>query len=176
MPSPLPDAEQAYGALCAQLRAERLGASRIVGIHSGGVWIARRLQRDLGFSGAIGELDISFYRDDFDKIGLHAQVKPSSIDFEVDGAQILLVDDVLYTGRTIRGAMNVLFDYGRPARIDLAVLIERKGRELPIAARWVGAHMELDPREGLVLSRATSEKGDERFTLKIESQAASGTP
>lgn len=172
MPSRLPDAEQAYGALCAQIKAERLAPRRIIGIHSGGVWIAQRLQRDLGLPGPIGELDISFYRDDFNQIGLHAEVKPTAIDFEVNGAEILLVDDVLYTGRTIRGAMNVLFDYGRPTRIDLAVLIEREGRELPIAARWVGARVELPAEEGLVLFREPSHPGNERFALRIETQTA----
>ena len=172
MPSLLPDAEQAYGALCAQLRTERLASRRIIGIHSGGVWIAQRLQRDLGLPGPVGALDISFYRDDFDQIGLHAEVKPTAIDFEVNGAEILLVDDVLYTGRTIRGAMNVLFDYGRPARIDLAVLIEREGRELPIAARWVGARVALPVDEGLVLFREPARTGNERFALRIETQTA----
>ena len=87
----------------------------------------------------LGTLDISFYRDDFGQIGLHAQVKPSDIPFEVEGAHIVLVDDVLYTGRTIRAAMNELFDYGRPATIQLATLIDRGGRELPIAPQYVGA-------------------------------------
>ncbi len=103
----------------------------MVGIHTGGAWLAERLHRDLKLSLPLGTLDISFYRDDFDKIGLHAQVRPSDIQFEVEGSDIILVDDVLYTGRTIRAAINELFDYGRPGSIRLATLIDRGGRELP---------------------------------------------
>lgn len=151
------DAERLYASLLEQLKscAAVQPDLKLVGIHSGGVWIAERLQRDLGLTGSIGMLDISFYRDDFDRIGLHPQVKPTDLPFDVEGASIVLVDDVLYTGRTIRGAMNVLFDYGRPARIDLAVLLDRGGRELPIAARWAGVRDEAALPEGqqYVLSR-----------------------
>ena len=166
-----PDAEDLYEALRTSLAghigARRDRAPRLVGIHSGGTWIAERLHRDLGLPDRAGAIDISFYRDDFDRIGLHGQVKPTDIGFDVAGADIVLVDDVLYTGRTLRGALNVLFDYGRPARVDLAVLIDRQtpdgdGRELPIAARFAGARLVLERGRDFVLSRS----GD-RFALAI---------
>ncbi|MBX6319379.1 bifunctional pyr operon transcriptional regulator/uracil phosphoribosyltransferase PyrR [Pigmentiphaga sp.] len=129
------------------------GRTHLVGIHSGGSWIAERLHRDLGLPEAPGKLDISFYRDDFARIGLHPQVKPSAITFDVDDKHLVLIDDVLYTGRTIRAAMNELFDYGRPASIKLAVLVDRGGRELPVAADFAAATIELPPGRNLVLSR-----------------------
>jgi pyrimidine operon attenuation protein/uracil phosphoribosyltransferase len=110
----------------------------IVGIHTGGVWVARSLQRALGCEEPLGRLNITFYRDDFNTIGLHPQVSPSELPVTVDGRDIILVDDVLFTGRTVRAAMNELFDYGRPRRIRLAVLYQRNGRELPVCADWVG--------------------------------------
>ena len=171
-----PDAERLYAHLLAALRdvsaAPRAAPLRLVGIHSGGAWIAERLHRDLALPDRIGTLDISFYRDDFDRIGLHGQVKTTDIGFDVDGADIVLIDDVLFTGRTIRGAMNVLFDYGRPARIALAVLIDREtpegdARELPIAARWAGARISLARGREFVLSR-----DGERLVLAIEATPA----
>ncbi len=162
-----PDAEQLYATLLAALKADlNLASVRLVGIHSGGVWIAQRLQQDLGLKNEIGMLDISFYRDDFDRIGLHPQVKPTEIPFDVEGASIVLVDDVLYTGRTIRGAMNVLFDYGRPASIHLAVLLERPGRELPITARWAGARIEQSLAKNQQYVLAQDDAG--HFSLNIE--------
>lgn len=160
--STAPDAEALYATLKAQLAAHVASSGqrepRIVGIHSGGTWVAERLHRDLGLSGTPGALDISFYRDDFHRIGLHGQVKSTEIDFEVAGADILLVDDVLYSGRTLRGALNVLFDFGRPARVDLAVLVDRQtpeadARELPIFARWSGARLSLPRDDEFVLSQ-----------------------
>lgn len=152
----LPDAEKLFEALVAQLRSRVTPDIRIVGIVTGGAWLAERLHRALGVNTPLGVLDPSFYRDDFGKAGLHHQVKPSQIPFEVQGHGILLVDDVLFTGRTVRGAMNELFDYGRPARIDLAVLVDRGGRELPIAAQHVGASFEVPPGKVLVLDRTAS--------------------
>jgi len=124
----------------------------MVGIHTGGVWVARALHRRLGLQLPLGTLDISFYRDDFTRIGMNPQVKPSELPFTLDGRNIILVDDVLHTGRTIRAAMNELFDYGRPASIVLATLVERSGRELPIEAKVVGLHMEFGPGEHVKLS------------------------
>ena len=124
----------------------------MVGIHTGGVWIARRLHSILEIQLPLGALDISFYRDDFTRIGMNPQVKPSDLPFTLDDRNIILVDDVLHTGRTIRAAMNELFDYGRPASIILAVLVERSGRELPIEANVVGLHMEFGPGEHVKLS------------------------
>jgi len=166
----LPDAEVLYAQLLRQMQdsldPRMLESAAMVGIHSGGVWLAERLHRDLGLSGRIGALDISFYRDDFERIGLPPQVRPTDIPFEVAGTPILLIDDILYTGRTLRGAMNTLFDYGRPARIDLAVLIDRGGRELPVEARWVGTVLPLPASQRFVLDR---EAIGGRFTLGVES-------
>ena len=153
MSTALPDAEALYAELLCQLKP-RIGAdTRLVGIMTGGAWLAERLHRDLGISAPLGVLDISFYREDFDQTGLSRNVKPSSIPFDVQGRRLLLVDDVLYTGRTVRAAMNELFDYGRPACIELAVLVDRGGRELPIAAQCCGASFEVPADQVLVLDR-----------------------
>ena len=149
----LPDPEALCAELVLQLKPQVTADTALVGIHTGGVWLAERLHAALGIALPLGVLDISFYRDDFDKTGLHPQIKPTQIPFEVEGRHIVLVDDVLYTGRTVRGAMNELFDYGRPASISLAVLIDRGGRELPVAAQYVGARLEVAPGSMLVLDR-----------------------
>jgi pyrimidine operon attenuation protein/uracil phosphoribosyltransferase len=164
------DAEALYGKLLAQVRTGIDGVqdAAIVGIHSGGAWLAERLAHDLGLQARLGFIDVSFYRDDFARKGLHPDVKPTRIEFNVDGATIVLVDDVLYTGRTVRAAINVLFDYGRPARIMLAALLERDGRELPVAADFVGAHARLAPGRSLALSRDASGQ----LSLKIEDDNA----
>lgn len=135
----------------------------MVGIHTGGVWIARRLHSILKIKPPLGALDISFYRDDFTRIGMNPQVKPSDLPFTLDDRNIILVDDVLHTGRTIRAAMNEMFDYGRPASIVLVTLVERSGRELPIEANVVGLHMELGPGEHVKLS------GPDPLTLETKS-------
>jgi pyrimidine operon attenuation protein/uracil phosphoribosyltransferase len=159
------DAEAVYRSLAARLREEVVGRSiRLVGVHTGGVWLAQRLRDELRVPYEVGILDISFYRDDFSRSGLNPTVRPSSIAFDVDGADIVLVDDVLYTGRTVRAAMNELFDYGRPARIDLAVLIDRGGRELPIAPTVVGRRIEVPEEISVVLSR----DDDGRLHLTLE--------
>ena len=150
------DAETLYRDLLAQVRAGLAGVPdvAIVGIHSGGAWLAERLAADLGLQARLGFIDVSFYRDDYARKGLHPDVKPTRIEFNVDGATIVLVDDVLYTGRTVRAAINVLFDYGRPQRIMLAALADRGGRELPVAADFVGAHAQLAAGRSLALARA----------------------
>jgi pyrimidine operon attenuation protein/uracil phosphoribosyltransferase len=159
------DAEAVYRSLAARLREETIGRDiRLVGVHTGGVWLAQRLRDDLRLPHAVGILDISFYRDDFSRSGLNPGVKPSSIAFDVDGADIVLVDDVLATGRTVRAAMNELFDYGRPARIDLAVLIDRGGRELPVQPTVVGRVIEVPPEISVVLTR----DDDGRLHLTLE--------
>src|SRR3954464_12929796 len=152
------DAEALYQALLAQVRAGLAGVpdAAIVGIHSGGAWLAERLAADLGLQSRLGFIDVSFYRDDYAKKGLHPDVKPTRIDFDVDRATILLVDDVLYTGRTVRAAINVLFDYGRPQRIMLAALADRGGRELPVAADFVGSSADIQPGQSLTLSRSSA--------------------
>jgi|GEM_PF-26252 len=142
------------------LAARAIDRPLMVGIHSGGVWVAERLHRRLGLQEPMGQLDISFYRDDFTRIGTHPQVRPSDLPVPVDDRHIVLVDDVLQTGRTIRAALNVLFDYGRPASVVLAILAGRDGRELPIEADVVGLHAELEPGEQIKLT------GPEPLTLK----------
>lgn len=123
----------------------------MVGIHRGGAWTAARLHAALRLSDPLGTLDISFHRDDFARSGLQPEVRPSAIPFAVDGAQIVLVDDILYTGRTIRAALNELFDYGRPDAVLLAVLVDRGGRELPFAADVVGTRVRLEPGQTVKL-------------------------
>lgn len=150
----LPDAENLIAKLAADIRPTLTPNTVLVGMHTGGVWAAERLHGLLDPAMPHGALDISFYRDDFKRIGLHAQVKPTRLPFEVEGRDILLVDDVLYTGRSVRAAMNALFDYGRPARIRLAVLIDRVGdRELPIMADFVGAVANVPPHQHIHLVR-----------------------
>ena len=149
----LPDAEQLLANLIAKVRDDLASSTAIVGIHTGGVWLAERLHQDLRLSLPLGTLDVSFYRDDFDQIGLHPQIRPSDIPFKVEGSHIILVDDVLYTGRTIRAAINELFDYGRPASIRLAALIDRGCRELPIAAQYVGAVLDVPSDKMLALEK-----------------------
>ena len=147
----LPDAEAQCVALAEMIRPNLQPGTMLVGIHSGGAWIARRLSELLGLPGEIGLIDVSFYRDDFGEKGLHPQVKPTSIPFEVEGRPLILVDDVLYTGRTTRAAINELFDYGRPASVRLAVLADRGGRELPIYAEFCAWQVELTDSQELVL-------------------------
>ena len=141
---PLPDAEQLLTALIAQMRPQVTPDTGLIGIVTGGAWLAERLHAALQLEVPFGTLDVSFYRDDFQHKGLKRKVAPSDIPFEVEGRDLILVDDVLYTGRTIRAAMNELFDYGRPARIRLASLVDRGGRELPIAAQFVGATIDVN--------------------------------
>ena len=134
------------------LSARNVEQPAMIGVHTGGLWVAERLHAGLGLSQPLGRLDITFYRDDFTRIGLHPQVKPSHIPFPVEDRHILLVDDVLHTGRTVRAALNVIFDYGRPATVTLAVLVDRGGRELPIQADVVGQSMRLARNEHVKLS------------------------
>ncbi len=124
----------------------------MVGIYTGGAWIAETLHRRLGLSSPLGTLDISFYRDDFTRIGMNPQVRPSRLGESVEGRHVVLVDDVLYTGRTVRAALNELFDYGRPDSVTLAVLVDRGGRELPVRADVVALSLELPPSFQIKLS------------------------
>ncbi len=160
----LPDAEALLAELARRMRPAVSANTALVGIRTGGAWIAERLHRELAIAVPLGTLDVSFYRDDYESRGLHLNVKPSEIPFEVEGRDIILVDDVLYTGRTIRAAMNELFDYGRPASIRLAALVDRGGRELPIAAQFVAATAELAPGESIELTR----DGAGRLGLRLQ--------
>lgn len=150
------DAELLIDAMAGQLRdllAERgIADPMLVGIHTGGVWIAERLRQRLGIATPIGQLDISFYRDDFGRIGVNPHVRPSELPFDVEGRHLVLVDDVLNTGRTVRAALNELFDYGRPASVLLAVLVDRGGRQLPIEAHVVGTRLKLPDSQDVQLN------------------------
>lgn len=151
----LPDAEALCAALADAMRPHVDPATTaLVGIHTGGVWVAERLHAALGLKIPPGSMDVSFYRDDFNQRGLHANARTSQIPFEVEGAHIVIVDDVLHTGRTIRAAMNELFDYGRPAKIDLAVLTDRGDRELPVAPTFCPHTLSLPATQILALERA----------------------
>jgi len=149
-----------------QLQQRAIETPLMVGIHSGGVWIAEALHELLQLDTPLGALDISFYRDDFTRIGVNPQVKPSRLPAPIDDRHIILVDDVLYTGRTIRAALNEIFDYGRPASVLLAVLVDRNGRELPIQADVSGIQMDLPPHRQVKL------QGPERLVLSIEETGA----
>ncbi len=162
------DAEAIYAALrdaiAAALAAAGDRAPHLIGIHSGGAWVAQRLHADLALATPLGTLSSAFHRDDYGRRGLPAEMKATELPFEIAGADILLVDDILYTGRTVRAALNELFDYGRPARVELAVLLDRGGRELPIEARYCGKVHPLPADRAFVLSRDAGS----RFALRIE--------
>ena len=136
-------------------------APAMVGIHTGGAWVAKALHTALGLSQPLGLLDISFYRDDFEGKGLHPRAKPSSLPFAVDDQHIILVDEVVMTGRTIRAALNELFDYGRPASVLLVTLVDIPLRELPIQPDVVGIRMDLQPGQRVKLAGPTP------LTLKL---------
>jgi pyrimidine operon attenuation protein/uracil phosphoribosyltransferase len=162
------DAEAIYAALREAIRASLSAQPRrtvhLIGIHSGGAWVAERLHRDLALTTPLGTLSSAFHRDDYGhRRGLPAEMKATELPFEIGDADIVLVDDILYTGRTVRAALNELFDFGRPARVELAVLLDRAGRELPIEARYCGAVHPLAKDRSFVLSRT-----DDRFSLRIE--------
>ena len=151
------------GAISAYCAARDYDRPLMVGILRGGAWIARNLHEKLALAEPLGELDITFYRDDFSMLGLHPEVKSSRFLADLDDRHIILVDDVLYTGRTVRAALNELFDYGRPASVTLVVLIERPGRELPVQADIVGEQRALKQGEHVKL------KGPSPLVLEIKS-------
>jgi len=156
------DVNATLEAMAEQLRPLLPSRPLMVGIHTGGAWLAERLHQLLGLDEPLGTLDISFYRDDFTRIGLHPQVKASELPFDMENRNIILVDDVLHTGRTIRAAMNEIFDYARPASIKLAVLIDRGDHELPIRADVVGKAVDLKPGQQIKLS------GPDKLALEIQ--------
>ncbi len=157
------DAEALYGDLLTGVRPLLAAGTQLVGIVSGGQWLAERLQRDLQREGAPGAISSALHRDDFAKRGL-AAAGQTFLPFDVNGADILLLDDVLYTGRTIRAVVNELFDYGRPARVRLAVLVDRGGRQLPIAAEFAAARVTVPAGQSLALARDDAEK----FSFRVE--------
>lgn len=146
------DAEALYRELLRGVAGLCKPSTRLVGITSGGAWLAERLQADLRFAGPHGVISSSMHRDDYGTRGLSTTV-PTSLPFEVRGAHIIVLDDVLYTGRTIRAVVNELFDYGRPASVQLAVLVDRGGRELPIQADFAAARVALPTGQSLALRR-----------------------
>ena len=164
MSNQLPDAEELLKKLAASLQPLITEKTALVGIHSGGAWLMERLLPILGKNLAHGILDVSFYRDDYSQRGLHSETIPSEIPFDVTDCHIILIDDVFYTGRTIRAAMNEIFDYGRPASITLAVLVNRGGRELPIAPQISAFETNLDAQQNLQLLR--HDDGKFYFSLK----------
>ena len=157
------DAEALYAELLAGTRRLLKPGGALVGVWSGGAWLAERLHRDLGLDGAPGVISSALHRDDFSQRGLSAGADHTKLPFEVEGRHIVLVDDVLYTGRTIRAAVNELYDFGRPASVALAVLVDRGGRELPIGAALAVATTELAPGQRLSLAR--DDAG--RFSLEL---------
>ena len=149
----LPDAEQLCEALERELKPCIGPGTAMIGVHTGGAWVAERLHGALGIREPLGLMDIAFYRDDYHAQGLHHDPKRTRITFDVSGRDLLLVDDILYTGRTVRAAMNELFDYGRPASIRLAVLVDRGGRELPIRPDFAGLTLSVPDHQNINLSR-----------------------
>jgi pyrimidine operon attenuation protein/uracil phosphoribosyltransferase len=159
------DAEALYKELLRGVQPLRAANdARLVGITSGGAWLAERLQKDLGLAGSAGVISSVMHRDDFSKRGLSAAAQQTQLDFDVNGTHVILLDDVLYTGRTIRAVLNELFDYGRPASVRLAVLVDRGGRELPVQADYAAARVALPDTQQLALAR--NESG--RFSFKVE--------
>ncbi len=138
--------------LARQMADKKIDQPLMIGVHTGGLWLAEKLHQRLGLTKPLGEIDISFYRDDFTRIGLNPQVKPSQIPATLEDEDIILVDDVLYTGRTIRAALNEIFDYGRPNTVTLAVLVDRTGRELPLQADVIGLKLDLSAQKQVKLT------------------------
>ena len=157
------DAEALYRELLRGVPALRGPEGRLVGITSGGAWLAQRLQQDLQLHGEAGTISSSMHRDDFAQRGLAASSAQTKLPFDVNDAHIVLLDDVLYTGRTIRAVLNELFDYGRPASVKLAVLVDRGGRELPVEANFAAARVALPETQSLELAR----DAQGRFNFKV---------
>lgn len=153
--------EELLAAMDAGLRPYLARNPLMIGIHTGGVWLAQSLHNALELTEPMGTLDINFYRDDFTRIGVNPKVRASNLPVDVSDRHVILIDDVLHTGRTTRAAMNIIFDYGRPSSIVLAVLVERDGRELPIQADVVGQSMRLSPTQQIKLS------GPDDMSLKV---------
>ncbi len=152
-------------AIRGQIAARKLNKPLLIGIHSGGAWVAQKLHQRLAINEPLGLLDITFYRDDFSQIGMHPKVKTSQLPPHVEGRDIILIDDVFYTGRTIRAALNEIFDYGRPNQVVLAVLIERNGRQIPLQPDCYGARIALPEGQRIKLT------GPEPLGIHIETVA-----
>ncbi len=158
------DAEALYQELLRGVRQLMTPQTRLVGVTSGGAWLAERIQKDLGLTGPHGVISSAMHRDDFAQRGLAGTSQQTQLPFEVQDARILMLDDVLYTGRTIRAVINELFDYGRPASVQLAVLVDRGGRELPLQPDLCAARVSLPPTQSLSLAR----DAQGRFSFQVE--------
>ena len=165
LPNPTELLPQMAAALTGHLNSRQISEPRFIGIRTGGVWVAQALLETLGRDDALGILDVSFYRDDFTQNGLHPQVQPSELPFEIEGQHRVLIDDVLMSGRTIRAALNELFDYGRPASVTLVSLLDLNARELPIRPDVVGATLSLEGDQRVKLSGPTP------LTLELQTLA-----
>ena len=168
----LPNPETLLANITANIQAQLKPNSALVGIHSGGVWLMQRILMSLMQDLPSGTLDAAMYRDDYAKRGLKNEPKPSNIPFDVTDKHIILIDDIFYTGRTTRAAMNELFDYGRPASITLAVLINRGGAQLPISPNITGAEILLRPNQNLQLTQDATEKSKGKLHLALENNHA----
>ena len=157
------DAESLYTELKQGVRSLLTAQTHLVGIISGGAWLVERLQRDLGLAGEFGTITSSLHRDDFAQRGL-AGSGQTKLPFEIEGAHLVLLDDVLHTGRTLRAVINELYDYGRPASVKLAVLVDRGGRELPVQADYAASRIVLPAQQSLRLTRAD----DGRFNFSVK--------
>ena len=170
--SVLPDAEKLCAQLAAELRPHVGPKTAMIGLYTGGAWLAERLHKLLGLKDALGLMDIAFYRDDYSARGLKHDPKRTKIPFDVSGRELLLVDDVLYTGRTVRAAIEALFDYGRPGRVQLAVLADRGHRELPIRPDYVGKNLPTHRSERVNVRVAELDGADEvTITQRQEAHA-----
>ena len=168
--SGLPDVETLLVELARQMQGSIAYDARLIGIWSGGAWLAERLSTMLDGDHPFGTMDVSFYRDDYDRVGLKPKIRRTELPFDVEGARLVLVDDVLYTGRSVRAALNELFDYGRPASVELAVLIDRGGRELPIEPTYCGARISVVADHTVALNR------DDQGRLSLELEALGVPP
>jgi pyrimidine operon attenuation protein/uracil phosphoribosyltransferase len=157
--------EQLETAIRQQIEHRQLHNPVLIGIHSGGAWIAEQIHQRLGIQEPLGLLDITFYRDDFSQIGMHPKVKTSQLPTHLEGRDIILIDDVFYTGRTIRAALNEIFDYGRPNQVLLAVLIERNGRQIPLQPDCIGGQINLPAGQRIKLT------GPEPLAIHIQNTA-----
>ena len=165
LPNPADLISQMATRLKAHLAQREITEPRYIGIRTGGIWVAQALLKELASDAPLGTLDVSFYRDDFSRTGLHPQVQPSELPFEIEDQHLVLIDDVLMSGRTIRAALNELFDYGRPASVTLVSLLDLDAAELPIRPDVVGATLPLKPTERVKLS------GPAPLTLELQDLA-----
>ncbi|MEM7196501.1 MAG: bifunctional pyr operon transcriptional regulator/uracil phosphoribosyltransferase PyrR [Pseudomonadota bacterium] len=149
----LPSVSELLSELASQINGSDLVDPVFVGIHTGGVWVAQALMPMCEVDAPLGTLDISFYRDDFSRVGLNPKVRSSQLPIDIEDRELVLVDDVLHTGRTVRAALNEIFSFGRPSRVTLAVLVERPGRELPVTANFSALSLPIGADEHIVLSK-----------------------